>query len=71
MRKTLWHLNFIFLLVFLGSGCASNNYHYREVSYDKRAEKGTILHSLRFSPGIEDKILALDPEHIALGHKSG
>lgn len=66
MRKILWQLNLIFLLVVLGSGCASNNYHYhyREASYDKKVEKGTILHALWFPPGIEDKILALDPGYI-------
>ena len=64
MKRFFWHLNCISLMIVLGSGCASYNYHYREASYDERVEKGTVLQGLWFPPGIEDKILALDPEHI-------
>jgi hypothetical protein len=48
----------------LMAGCASAPYSYREPTYVEKIGPGTVLRSLATDTAIEDKILALDPEHL-------
>jgi len=43
-------------------GCATNGTTDRTA--DDRVERGKVLRSLNLEPGLEDRILALDPDHI-------
>jgi hypothetical protein len=52
------------LAALLFSGCASVEYRYRELTYEQRIEKHTVLQSLRLDPALEEQILALDPERL-------
>src|SRR5258706_16276784 len=47
-------------------GCAAGTrpYSFGE-GYEKDAGAGTVLANLKIDPAVEEKILALDPEHIS------
>lgn len=62
-KNILWALFAIGCIAFI-NGCAATNYTYRETFYDQDVEKGAVLQKFVLDPLIEDKILALDPEHI-------
>jgi pimeloyl-ACP methyl ester carboxylesterase len=51
------------LLLLVVGGCASD-YRYREGTYDQPVQKETVLRSLHLDPALEEKVLALDPEHL-------
>ncbi len=65
MKSIFCKASLVGLLVVLLAGCAPSNYQYRETNYDGRIERGGVLQSLVYPTEIEEKILALDPEHIS------
>jgi pimeloyl-ACP methyl ester carboxylesterase len=46
-------------------GCATNPGATTEPTTEDRVERGKVLRSLTLDPALEDRILALDPEHIS------
>lgn len=46
-------------------GCATNPNGTIERTTEDRVERGKVLHSLNLEPALEDRILALDPDHIS------
>ena len=64
MKRGLWHLSCLLMVIVSGIGCASHTYHYRGANYDRTVEKGTVLQGLQLDPVLEDTILALDAEQI-------
>jgi pimeloyl-ACP methyl ester carboxylesterase len=46
-------------------GCATNPNGTIERATEDRVERGKVLHSLNLEPALEDRILALDPDHIS------
>jgi hypothetical protein len=54
-------------LLLLGVGACASSYQYREAGYDGGIRPGMALQRLQFDPALEEKILALDPEHITEG----
>jgi hypothetical protein len=54
----------VFLLVAAGGGCAVSQYHAGEATYDQGVDQRTLRQSLQLDPVLEDRILALDPDHI-------
>lgn len=62
-KEILLTLLSIFLIAFI-NGCAATNYTYRETLYTQEVGRGVVLQRLALDPLTEDKILALDPEHI-------
>lgn len=64
MSKNIVLTLFAIICIAFINGCATTNYTYRETLYDQEVEKGTVLQRFALDPLREDKILALDPEHI-------
>ncbi|MDK1031249.1 MAG: hypothetical protein QGD94_04520 [Planctomycetia bacterium] len=54
----------ICLAALAATGCASGRYSYRESLYTGKVEAWQVLREFRIDPDIEERILALDPEHI-------
>src|SRR4030065_1878121 len=65
MRIYLLLIIFFSMSVILSGGCATteSKYPYQELNY-KKDVKYAVLKGLSLTPDIEEKILALDPEHI-------
>jgi hypothetical protein len=57
-------LVFGLLLALAATGCAVGPHTGREAAAVDRAEPGAVLRSLDLDPGLEDRILALDPDRI-------
>lgn len=55
----------VVLLALIATGCATTNYSYREPSYTRQVEAGTVLQTIAPNAALEEKLLALDPEHLS------
>ena len=64
MRRRLSFSLSVFLCILFLYSCATSRYTYRETAYEGAVEKGTVLRGFSIDPDLEEKILALDPEHI-------
>ncbi len=64
MRKKFLSVASLFFLIVIVHGCAAVRYTYREPAYEQKIEKWTVLQTISLTPDLEEKILALDPEHI-------
>ncbi len=65
MKKNLLLLIPFLVFILITSGCATGKYSYREPAYEKKIENREVLQEFPLTPDLEEKILMLDPEHIA------
>jgi hypothetical protein len=65
LKKHFFAIAVIFILIAFTTGCATTSFTYREPVYELPVEKWTVLKNLQIDPLIEEKVLALDPEHVS------
>jgi hypothetical protein len=46
------------------AGCASDGYSHREPAYLVNVSKGSVLPTIRIDAATQDRVLALDPDHV-------
>jgi hypothetical protein len=64
MKKNLLFVISFSLFIVFASSCATVKYTYREPTYEGKTEEWTVLREFSLATALEEKILALDPEHI-------
>jgi hypothetical protein len=47
------------------AGCQSGKYRYTEPAYSHKLEAGTVIGDFQLDPVLEERILALDPDHVS------
>lgn len=57
-------ISLLFILVFMAGSCATTQNSYQGLSYEGKIEKWTVLKGITLVPGLEDKILSMNPEQI-------
>jgi len=64
MKKQVLLLTLTVMFLGLLHGCATTTFQYRESTYTQPIEKGTVLRQFSLEPGLEENVLALNPEQI-------
>src|SRR4030042_6035451 len=64
MKRQVLFLTLTVIFLGLLHGCATTTFQHREPTYTQPIEKGTVLRQFSLEPGLEEKVLALNPGQI-------